>query len=168
MIKKIIFIPVLIYLLSISLTTLHAQNTHWSTLDYSYSKGPVSPEYQFNYRIIITEDRNGILVYTNSSSTKDYNFKVGKSTFKKIKKQLTACDVFSVNPDEMKSDKNLIGGPISELTVTMWQPPDVDAKPTMIVIPSQLNEKYSESFNKLYDLLENSVPNSIWEKARMQ
>lgn len=168
MIKKIVFVIVFLPAFMILTDSLSAQNTHWSTLDYSYSKGPVSPEYQYNYRIIVNEDRSGILVYTNSSSTKDYNFTVGKKTFKKINKQLKNCSVFSVNPDEMKSDKNLIGGSNRKLTITMWQAPNIDAKPTTIEIPSQLNDNYSECMNKLYDLIENCVPNSIWEKARMQ
>lgn len=168
MIRKTILVIVFLTAFMTLTGSLIAQNTHWSTLDYSYSKGPVSPEYQYNYRIIINEDRSGILVYTNSSSTKDYNFTVGKKTLKKIKKQLKNCGVFSVNPDDMKSDKNLIGGSNRNLTITMWQPPNVDAKPTTIIIPAQLNDNYSECMNKLYDMVENSVPNSIWEKARLQ
>lgn len=168
MIKKVFFIFTILPVLMALNGSLNAQNTHWATLDYSYSKGPVSPEYQYNYRIIINEDRSGMLVYTNSSSTKDYNFTVGKKTFKKIKKQLIKCKVFSINPEDMKSDKNLIGGSNRAMTITMWQAPNIDAKPTTIDIPSQLNENYSECMNKLYDMLENSVPNDIWEKARMQ
>lgn len=147
---------------------MFAQNTHWSTLEYSYSKGPVSPEYQYNYKIIINENGEGTLIYTNSSSTKDYAFTAGKKALKKINKDLKKCKVFSVNIEEMKSDKHLIGGSNRELRITMWQAPNIDAKPQVIIVPSQLNENYSVCMNRLYDRIENVVPQELWEKARMQ
>lgn len=148
--------------------TLFAQNTHWSTLDYSYSKGPVSPEYQYNYKIIINENMTGILIYTNSSTTKDYSFNIGKKSMKKLKKSLKNCKVFSVKPEDMKSDKNLIGGQQRELKITMWQAPNLDSRPEVIDIPSQVNEEYSECLNNLYNRIENIVPDDIWDKAKSQ
>jgi len=167
---KIEMLKYLLVILPVFFVTsfLFGQNTHWSTLEYSYSKGPVSPEYQYNYKIIINENGEGILIYTNSSSTKDYAFTAGKKTLKKINKDLKKCNVFTVNTEEMKSDKHLIGGSNRELRITMWQAPNIDAKPQVIIVPSQLNEKYSACMNRLYDRIENAVPQETWEKARMQ
>lgn len=162
--KKLLILFALIFFAG----NISAQNTHWSTLEYSYTKGPVSPEYQFSYKIIINENGEGILIYTNSSSSKDYSFSISSKKLKKINKSLKSCKVFTVNTDEMKSTDNLIGGPQRSLLITMWQAPNLDSRPQIIEIPSQLNDSYFNCIHGLYDKIENTVPDDIWEKAKQQ
>jgi len=147
---------------------IHAQSDHWATIDYKYSKGPVSPEYQLNYTITIQESRDGKLIFTKGANTSEHDFKISKKQLKKLNKALTKSKIFSVSPDEMKSSDNAIGGPSRDLSVTMWQSPDLDAKPQIIQVPPSVNEKYFNDVFILYEVIENLVPDYVWEKANSQ
>lgn len=160
--KKIILILIL---LCISYSSF-AQNVRWSDVSFSFSKGPVSPEYQYSYNIIISEDGSAKLVYTKSNASDEYEFKVGKKGLKKLNKALKNSKIFTVNPDEMKSENNKIGGPERSITVTKWQSPELDAKPETITVPSNVNDTYAKCINSLYDTIEMLVPASIWNKAK--
>lgn len=144
----------------------YSQSDRWSSISYSYSKGPVSPEYQYNFVINISENRTGKLIYTKNDKTSEYDFTFGQKKMKKLKKSLKNSKVFSVSPDQMKSENNLIGGPERSLLITKWQSPDLDARPETISVPSQVKEIYSAGLDKLYKEIENLVPPDIWVKAK--
>jgi len=159
--KKLIFLAITLFIVSASF----AQSNKWSSISYSYSKGPVSPEYQYSYTIDISADGSGKLLYTKASTTSEYDFKVGKKGRKILNNALSKSKVFSVSPDEMKSSQNLIGGQQRSLTITKWQAPNLDARPEVIMVPSQVNDTYSAGINDLYDTIENLVPYSVWGQA---
>lgn len=160
--KKILFL----FLSLMICSTAIAQSNKWSSLSYSYSKGPVSPEYQYNYTININDNGTGTLIYTKLSASDEYEFKVGKKGMKRLNNALKKSSIFTVSPEEMKSDQNLIGGPSKGLSVTMWQEPNLDQRPTVIEAPSNINETYLENMNSLYDTIEKLVPSSVWTKAK--
>jgi hypothetical protein len=160
--KKLIFL----FLSALLFSTSFAQSNKWSSVSYSYSKGPVSPEYQLNYTININNDGTGLLTYTKPTSSDEYEFKVGKKGLKKLNYSLKNSKIFVVDPDEMKSDQNLIGGSSRGVSVTMWQEPNLDQKPTVIQTPSGINDTYREEMFSLYDTIENLVPSSVWKKAK--
>lgn len=160
--KKIIFLIFALFLFN----SVFAQTNKWSSISYSYSKGPVSPEYQFNYVILINETGAGKLSYTKSSITNDYDFAVGKSGLKKLNKALKNSKVFVVSAEDMKADQNMIGGPANDLQITMWQAPNLDAKPTVIEVPTQVKPAYADKVNKLYDTINGLVPADIWDKVK--
>lgn len=160
--KKLIFL----FLSALLFSTSFAQSNKWSSVSYSYSKGPVSPEYQLNYTININNDGTGLLTYTKPNSSDEYEFTVGKKGMKKLNSSLKNSQLFNVNPDEMKSDQNLIGGPSRGVSVTLWQDPNLDQKPTVIQTPSGINDTYKEGIYSLFDTIENLVPSSVWKKAK--
>jgi len=162
--KKLIFLGIALFVVS----TSFAQSNKWSSISYSYSKGPVTPEYQYNYTIDINPDGEGKLIYTKSSKTSEYDFRVGKKGRKKLNAALSKSQVFTVSADEMKSKEMVVGGPQRSLTITKWQSPMLDARPEVIIVPSQVNDIYSAGVNNLYDTIENLVPNSVWNKATGQ
>jgi hypothetical protein len=147
---------------------MFAQSGKWSSISYKYSKGPVSPEYQLNYTINIENNGIGKLIYTNPSSTNEYDFTVGRKSMKRLNNALRKSDVYNVNMDDMKSEVSMIGGPSRTMSITMWQDPSLDAKPTVIEVPGQLKQPYSEQIFNVYEVIENLVPNSIWNKASSQ
>lgn len=162
--KKLIVLVIVLVFYGVSF----AQSNKWSTVEYLYSKGPVAPEYQYNYTITIDNAGVGKLSYTKSSLTNDYDFSIGPKSLKRLNKALNKSQVFTAAADEMKADKNMVGGPSRSLNVTMWQPSNVDQKPTVIMVPSQVSEKYEANINSLYDLIENLVPKKIWNQATGQ
>lgn len=159
--KKLIFLAITLFIVS----TSFAQNNKWETITYYYSKGPVSPEYQYNYTINISADGSGQLVFTKASQTNEYSFRVGKNGRKKLNNALNKSKVFTVSSDEMKSSQNMMGGQQRNLTITKWQAPNLDARPETIMVPEQVNETYSAAINNLYGVIEDLVPGSIWCKA---
>ena len=163
-IKKLLSLAVLLFFCS----SAFSQSDKWASISYTYSKGPVSPEYQFNFTITIDNAGVGILSYSKSSITNNYDFSLGKKGMKKLNSALSKSKVFSVNADSMKADNSIIGGPTKNLSVTMWQEPNLDQRPTVIQIPDHVKEKYSANLNDLYNVIENLVPNKVWNKATAQ
>ena len=155
-------ILVLFILFSADMT--FCQSTKWATVDYHYSKGPVSPEYQYSYNIIISKDGSGTLIYDKAGKRDEYNFRVGKKNMKKLNKSLRNSQVFEVNQDSLKSNSEMIGGPERNVTVTMWQNPDLDQKPQIITVPNSLKDEYRADFENLFNTIEKLVPDSIYEK----
>lgn len=162
--KKLIFFAIALFIVS----TSFAQSNKWSSISYSYSKGPVSPEYQYNYTIDINPDGEGKLVYTKSSKTSEYDFKVGKKGRKKLNSALNNSKVFTVSSEEMKPKELTVGGPQRSITITKWQSPMLDSRPEVIIVPSQVNDTYSGGVNDLYETIEKLVPNRVWNKATGQ
>lgn len=159
--KKLLFILFVLFVCS----PVFAQFDNWATIDYTYSKGPVSPEYQLTYQIILDKSGNGKLIYSKASVTSEYDFKASKKSMKNLNKKLKKSEVFSVPSDEMKAADNMIGGPTRSMQIIMWQSPDLDQKPVVIDVASHLNEAYSNNVFIVYEQLENMVPKSIWDKA---
>ena len=143
-----------------------SQSSDWSTLESKYSAGPISPEFQYNYSIVIGKDGTGMLIYTKGGNSNEYNFTVGKKGRNKLNKALKNSKVFKVNPDDMKAGSNLIGGPQRSINITMWQAPNLDAKPTVITVPGSVNSEYEKGVSKLYETIESLVPNSVWNKVQ--
>ena len=143
-----------------------SQSSRWSAISSSYSKGPVSPEYQYNYTIDINESGSGKLYYTKSSVTNEFDFYVSKKCLKKINKALIKSKVFILRPDEIASENAKVGGPERSITITKWQSPDLDARPEVVIVPSQIKELYAENINNLYKTIENSVPADVWKKTK--
>lgn len=145
--------------------SLNAQSNKWASVAYAYSKGPVSPEFQYKYTISISSNGSGILTYTKGSATINYDFKVGKNGRKKLNTALRNSQVLTVSPDEMKSDENLFGGATQTMVITMLQASNVDQKPTTIEVPARVKSEYLEGVSNVYNLMENLVPQSVWDKA---
>ncbi|MCY7362667.1 MAG: hypothetical protein LH629_11480 [Ignavibacteria bacterium] len=144
----------------------YSQNVNWSTIEYHYSKGPVSPEYQYSYDIIITKECAGNLIYSKGGNREEYPFSISKKGMKKLKKSLKNSQVFIVDQNSMNSDNNKIGGPEKNIVITMWQSPDLDQKPTTKSISNNVKEEYINGIDNLYLTIENLVPKSIRDKIK--
>lgn len=142
------------------------QSNNWSTLDYHYSNGPVSPEYQYNFNVIITREGAGTVYSEKNGKMEEYTFTVGRKSIKKLNKTLKNSKVFKVNQDSLKSETNRLGGSVKSLVITMWESPVLDQKPRTISVPNNVKSEYENCFGKLYSQIENLVPDSIYEKIK--
>ncbi len=163
---RAIILSAIAFLLFLS-SSAWSQTAEWSTLEYYHSNGPVSPEYQYNYSVIINDDGSSRLIYTNQEGTKEYEFNIpnNKNGMKKLNKALKSSKVFDVNTDEMKSDDMLIGGRTNKLSITLWQDPMLDQPPQKIEIPSNVKEECQEGIDNLYSTIMDLVPDSIKAEA---
>ncbi len=148
-------------------SSVSAQSPRWSTIEYVRSSGPVSPEYQYNYSIVINEDGSSKLISTNQEGTKEYDFIIpnNKKGMKKLRKELKKSCVLKMSPDEFKSDNTLIGGKTNKLIITLWQDPMLDQPPQKIEIPSNVKEEYESQIDRLYTTIMNLVPASVKSEA---
>ncbi|MBK6877664.1 MAG: hypothetical protein IPG99_14745 [Ignavibacteria bacterium] len=156
-----------VFLIILIASSASAQSPRWSTIEYVSSSGPVSPEYQYNYSIVINEDGSSKLISTNQEGTKEYDFNIpnNKKGMKKLKKELKKSCVLELSPDELKSDKTLIGGKTNKLVITLWQDPMLDQPPQKIEIPSNVKEEYESQIDRLYTTIMNLVPASVKTEA---
>lgn len=137
-----------------------AQSTRWSTIEYQHSSGPVSPEYQYEYKVVINEDGSSTFSYSDMNRKFDREFRIpsGKKGMKKLKKALKKSMIFDVTPDEMKSSEKMIGGKENKLTVTLWQDPMLDQMPEKIEVPSQVKDEFKNGIDNLYSKIIELVP----------
>ncbi len=144
----------------------YPQQSKWSTISYSTTSGPISPEYQYNYSIVINNNGSAKLIYTKSSSTNEFDFTITKSKLKSLNGYLIRSKVLGLNAEDFKIEKkNPLGGPERSMSITMWQSPELDSHPPVVEIPTQIKKKYSENVFKLYGYIERLVPESVWKKA---
>ena len=163
---KHILLPVVMLLLAGS---AQSQTQKWSSLEYSHWSGPVSPEYQYNYRIIISYDGSANVTYKDANGEVFREFKIpsNKKGMKKLKKALKNSKVFDVPAESMKSDQTLIGGAESKLVITLRQDPLLDQPPGRIEIPSQVKDEYKDGIEKLYVTIKSLVPEEIRSETKI-
>lgn len=143
----------------------------WEKISYYHSTGPVSPEYQYNYIITIDEEGKGKLEYTKSGKTNVYDFNVSKKNINALNKSILKTKVLNATAEDLKPGGNLIGGPVYNATITLTFPDEEEynekekEKPPVVIIPNQINEKYSSNVFALYTLIESLVPSSVWSQA---
>lgn len=144
-----------------------AQKSEWTTLLYEQSSGPVSPEYQYEYKVNINADGISKLIYTNSSGSDEYDFKIpsNKGGMKKLKKALKSSGVMKTPVEEMKSENMLIGGKSRKLTITLWQDPKLDQMPLQIIVPEQVKDEYKPGIDRLYETIISLIPKDIKSKT---
>ncbi|MDZ4711935.1 MAG: hypothetical protein SGI89_06365 [bacterium] len=140
-------------------------NSNWSNVMYKYYTGPVSPEFQYNYEVQINKDGSGSLAYTKAGNTATYDFNIGRRGKKKLNRTLKGSKVFQVPESSLQSDSKLMGGPERNAVITMWQSPDLDQKPQMINVPGNVTQEYQQGVYDLFDVIENLVPDSVWDKV---
>lgn len=161
MIKILVFFSLLFY----SFNPVIAQEGSWSSISYTHSNGPVSPEYQYSYTIVIDTDGYGVISYRKNTNTQEEKFNVGRKGLQKLNSAVKKSNVLNINSDSLKSNKTLLGGAESKMLITMWQAANLDQKPPTIEVPGQVNPKYSNGILNLYHTVEMLVPSSVWNRV---
>ncbi|MDZ4711936.1 MAG: hypothetical protein SGI89_06370 [bacterium] len=159
----------LILILFISASGIQAKSK-WEKISYYHSRGPVSPEYQYSYIITIDDEGVGKLEYTKLGRTEVYDFSLTEKSLKTLNNAIQNSKALTVSPADLKSEKNLIGGPVYSCTITLPFPDRKEGeeekeKAPVIIIPSDVNEKYAAGVFNLYQVLESVVPTSVWNEA---
>jgi hypothetical protein len=154
----------LFFIFAVIPSAVLSQN-NWTTIDYNYSSGPVSPEYQYNYQIVINSNGTGNIIYTKGTEKTDNSFRISRNGLNRLNAAIRNSQVITVDPNDMKSNENLMGGKSRTLKVTMSQPVNTDQPPRVINIPSQLNSTYSAGVLDLYYVIEMLVPPSVWHRT---
>lgn len=133
----------------------------WNNISLQHSSGPVSPEYQYNYTITIDASGAGKLSYTSDGVTNDYNFHISKNSLGSLNKAIVNSKILSMNVDSLSSGKTLIGGQVYKAVIT-------PSSGSEFTIPNSISDKYKASIYNLYEVIEDAVPNSTWNKTGMK
>lgn len=159
--KKILFAAALL-LISI---TAEAQYD-WEKIYYYHNSGPVSPEYQFVYNILISADGTGKLDYTKSGKTIIYDFNVSRKGLNMLNNSLLKTKLLSDDFDTLYVDNDVIGGAVNTCTIALKKPEGwKKRKYPIITIPNGFKYEHADKIFSMYQTMEMLVPESVWKRA---
>lgn len=112
---KNLFLSLILILITASFT--FAQS--WSSVQYDYSNGPVSPEYQKNYTIMVNSDRTVTLTPNNVNARADqsYSKRLSKKQMSSFNKFLNSTGFLNAGYNPNFMDKMKIGGPTKKIII---------------------------------------------------
>ncbi|HEY5534487.1 MAG TPA: hypothetical protein VIL99_06090 [Ignavibacteria bacterium] len=137
----------------------------WATISYNFSSGPVSPQYQYSYSVVITTDKNCSFLYVYSGEfnyTKE--FLIEEESFNELKNLLKESRILDI---EMTSDPtHPLGGTMRFVSIVFKQSdPNIDQPPRVITAPYYPAEEYKTGLDKLYDFIESLIPEGAKKEA---
>jgi hypothetical protein len=160
--KKITLI--LIFFLSVSCSKSQDNQTKiWSTITYNFFSGPLPPQYQNKYSVVINEDKNGYFSYSigidsNENSTSKI-FTVTDDNIAMITQLVNESGLLEGKIISLPEHKHPIGGSLRSISVVLKQTdPNLDQPPPVYIAPYFPVEEYKEKLEKLYDYIYMLVP----------
>ncbi|HEX2787213.1 MAG TPA: hypothetical protein VHP32_04845 [Ignavibacteria bacterium] len=127
----------------------------WTVAELSYYSGPVSPEYQYRWTVTINNDRSAMFTRTGAGKDTSFSFTLGPKCFNKLNNYIKNYDLITVNPSDMETTSQKIGGPSYTLKITIMNTnPNYDQPPQIKTFPSQQNEAWSSKMNNVYKAME--------------
>ncbi|CAN5541354.1 hypothetical protein BH10BAC5_BH10BAC5_05920 [soil metagenome] len=134
----------------------------WSSIDYKYSNGPVSPKYQKSYIISVSTDRYVTLTYTSNTDgakSDSYSRKLSKSQMRKFNKKLNASGFLDINYTPNFTDNMKVGGSTKNITI------NYSGKRMPLELNERLGDKGElEQFESLAAYMEKLIPAKVMKK----
>lgn len=159
------FLILLLGILTISFSCGNSQenNPEWGILEYSYRSGPVSPEYQYSYQIIINKDKSGILQYTfPTSENLEYEFNISDEQLETLTCKLTESKIFDGEIPSLSGEEIPDGGSNESVRIVIPNPdPNLDQPPKVISSPVYPQMSYKINLDKLYTCINELVPKDL-------
>jgi hypothetical protein len=149
---------------------LQAQS-NWSKLEYYFNVGSLPPPYHYSYTITINSDGIGELVYTGGyesteKNTDKYSFKLSNKKLKKLKKAVKESDILNLDIKTRPSEEIPDGGSSESLQIFGFNKGNDGSESILLKsIPTYPELKYETILEKLYKVIQNSVPEDIWKEA---
>lgn len=155
--KKII---IALFLVIATCSIASAQN--WSSIEYKFTNGPVSPKYQKSYTIIISPDRMVSMNYTTNTDgpkSDSYSRKISKSQMNSFKKFLATTRFLEAGFNPNFTDNMKVGGPSKDIMITFSN------NQATLNLNERLGDKTNlADFNSLAMKLEKFIPSKVWKK----
>ncbi len=168
--KKIIFSIFLFSIFHFLSCGLQAQN-NWVKLEYHFNVGALPPPYHYSYIITISSDGKGELVYISGyestpKNTSIHPFMLKSKQLKKLKKEVKDSDVLNLNIKTRPNEEIPDGGHSDGLEIYGINK-ESDSKDTVLIksVPTYPELKYEGILDKLYKVIQNSVPDNIWNEV---
>lgn len=149
---------------------VQAQN-EWSKLEYSFNVGALPPPYHYSYKITISMNGTGELVYVGGNQDKDkntskYTFELDNEKLVFLENAVKESDVMNLDIKTRPSNEIPDGGHSDGLELFGYSKKnDTKDLELMKSVPTYPESKYEDALNKLYKVIQNSVPEDIWKEA---
>ncbi|MCB0720824.1 MAG: hypothetical protein KDC42_00865 [Ignavibacteriae bacterium] len=145
-----------------------SQDTTWSTIDYHYRTGTVSPEYYYHYRVLINYDKTAQFIFYPSYADTGFSqeqFTISDSQLKSLTDAIVNSNVLEGNIKE--ETDHPIGGPTESMTITIVNPdPNLDQSPVRIEVPAFPTMEYKEGLVKVYSVIYSLLPAGMLDEAK--
>ena len=159
----------LFVLLGVTCSKSQVDSGKWVSVSLMFESGPVSPIWQYNYTVIITNDGVGQLNYTFDARRDNnlvYKFDVTKEQISSLNEKLTKSKVLESKIPEVSENKQPIGGSLRKVRIVFeTTDPNADRPPKMIESPYFPEQDYLKDLNELYDFMQKLVPENDWKDA---
>jgi|WetSurMetagenome_2_1015567.scaffolds.fasta_scaffold103319_2 hypothetical protein len=149
---------------------LQAQSV-WSKLEYNFNVGSLPPPYHYSYTITINSDGNGKLVYiggyeSTEKNTSKHLFDLTKKKLKILKNIVRESDVLNLDINTRPNEEIPDGGHSESLNIFGFSKENDGNEPVLLKsIPSYPELKYETMLDKLYKVIQNTVPEDIWKEV---
>jgi len=164
--KYLLFL-IMVFMVGFSCGNAQEINRNWEILDYSFRSGPVSPEYQYGYRIIINYDRSCFMQYSiRGSGNLEYTFSITEEQMEMLNGKLNGSRIFDDDIPSLTMEEIPDGGSTETVSITVPNPdPDLDQPPRVYSSPVYPKEPYKTNLDKLYSYINELVPENIKAEA---
>lgn len=160
--KYLLFLFV-IFTISFSCGNSQESKPEWGILEYSFWNGPVSPEYQYSYKIIINKDKEGILQYSfPTSENLEYKFNITDEQLETLNGKLKESGIFDGDIPSLPDEEIPDGGSNESVKIIIPNPdPDLDQPPKVINTPVHPLTSHKINLDKLYSCINELVQKDL-------
>ncbi len=138
----------------------------WEKLAYYHSTGTAPKDIAGSYQIELNELGKGKLEYTKYGKTNIYEFEAAKKGLKELNRIMLSGGVLDADTNELRGSKEFTGLPVYVITIFLDKPEGYKKrKHPVVIIQSDVSDKYRESAFNIYEKIEGIVPKSVWEQA---
>lgn len=145
-------------------------DSSWTSIQYSYSSGPLPPPYHYSYDITVNSDCTASLNYLlgyEESQPLNYNFKVTIDKIKLLNDKITASQIATGKIEAVPENKHPVGGSLEKVKLIVTKSnPDLDQPPKAFESPYFPVEKYKNNLEELYTFIKSLVPENIWNEVK--
>ncbi len=142
---------------------------NWEVLTYEYESGPITPKYQYSYKIIVNSNRNCEYIYTfpmERSKTLEYKFQITKEQMTGLNDAIKKSKILEIQIPKLPEGKTPIGGDLEQVKIVVPNPdPYLDQPPKVYESPYFPEEKYKEDLENLYNVIKKLVPENFRKEA---
>lgn len=146
--------------------------SEWVKLEYYFNVGSLPPQYHYSYTITINSEGKGELVYIRGYKEKDktyigHPFELDNNKLESLKNAVKESDVLSLEIKSRPNEQIPDGGHSDGLKIFGLDSSNpADELAVLKTVPSYPELKYENTLNKLYKVIQNSVPEDLWNEVK--
>ncbi len=138
----------------------------WEKLAYYHSTGTAPKDIAGNYQIELNELGSGKLEYTKYGKTNIYEFEGAKKGLRELNRMMLSSGILDADTNELRGNKEFTGNPVYTITIFLDKPEGwKKRKHPVVIVQTDVSDKYREKAFRIYEQLEGVVPKSVWEQA---